>query len=222
MKTILIAGGVGLVGVGLGVYLYKKHSDKVDVVIQKITPSIINGGNGGIIDKPTVAEIKVGTTCEKIKFFQRELNSLFPALNLPENSIYSKEMFEKIKPYFARTKGILNAENGNLSKLFVENFIYSLGRLREKNEAPIPTLTEGEGGVVTIKKGDKSKEVEKLQLLLRKLTKTQIVAELDLGAFTKETAIETVALFSGCTILYDKETAAISTNFINQFYNLIF
>jgi len=220
MKTILIAGGVGLVGVGLGVYLYKKHSDKVDVVIQKITPSIINGGNGGIIDKPTVAEIKVGTTCEKIKFFQRELNSLFPALNLPENSIYSKEMFEKIKPYFARTKGILNAENGNLSKLFVENFIYSLGRLREKNEAPIPV--EWTPPIGTIKKGDKSKDVECLQLVLRKLTKTQIVAELDLGAFTKETAIETVALFSGCTILYDKETAAISTNFINQFYNLIF
>ncbi len=221
MKTILIAGGVGLVGVGLGVYLYKKHSDKVDVVIQKITPPIINGGSKPPIDGTfTVAEIKVGTTCEKIKLFQRELNSLFPALNLPENSIYSKEMFEKIKPYFARTKGVLNTENGNLSKVFVENFIYALGSLREKNEAPIPV--EWIPPIGTIKKGDKSKDVEYLQLVLRKLTKTQIVQDVDLGSFTKETAIETVALFTGCTILYDKELATISRGFINNMYNLIY
>jgi len=209
-NVILIVGGIG-VGVGIAVYLAKKKPALFDSIGTKINDLTTN--------KPKEEVIQVGAENKSMLAFQKNMNVLFPELALKEDGIYSPEMQRKIYPILAPASYAFDTASGELKPYFVENFNYVVA---QQYDLPMPEkpTTKAPKNVRFIEKGGKSKEVERLQLILREYAEMPDLAKVDLGAYTRETGDIANIVFNGTTCLLDKTMARIDADFINAFYTI--
>lgn len=194
-------------GAGITAYVIYKHPDFIDKIVEKVKH--FKPGNS----------VKVGEESSELLLFQSNLNKLHPELNLKENGIYSEEMKRKINSHLATASEVYNTEGGEIDNYFLENFNFVAGQNFELENLKPPT--ENKETKRTIEKGDKSKDVERLQKLLRWLAEMPELAEGNLGAYTKETAEVASIVFRNTTVLTDPLTGRIDADFINSMYLIV-
>lgn len=155
-----------------------------------------------------------GEQADEIMYLKSFYNYFIAEEFIKENNIYDNDL-KLLNDGFFKGTDIYNLETGALEKQFCVDLNKMLSNIfnfdfKESNSTATLDI---------IKKGDKSKQIEKLQSILSIFLQKQYKNN---GAYDADTYNDVIKIFEGTSILVDNKLGAISNKKLNNLSIFIF